>query len=171
MAINYSLTQRHNPADSTADPKVYALAQYTVKMSLEDFSQHIADHGSPFTRDVILGTLTAAVDCLREQLLSGIRVSLGDLGTFYVSLNSEGTDTAEEFTSKNIKKVKVNWSRGSRFTTLTDDATFQYVGTRKAQAAARKAEKEAIDNGTTADHDTEPGEETGGSGDGGGLQE
>ncbi len=169
MAINYSLTQRQNPQNAE-EKKVYALAQYTVKMSLEEFAEHIAQHGSVFGRDTIEGCLIAAVDCLREKLLDGARVSLGDLGTFYISLKSEGTETAEEFTSKNIKKCKVNWSRGSRFTTLTDDATYQYVGTREAQRAARKAEKEAIDNGSTADKDTEPGEETGGSGSGDGGQ-
>ncbi len=160
MAINYSLTQRQNPQNAE-EKKVYALAQYTTKMTLEDFADHIAQHGSVFGRDCIEGVLIAAVDCLREKLLDGARVSLGDLGTFYCSLKSNGTDTAEEFTSKDIEKCKVNWSRGSKFKTLTDDAEYQYVGTRAAQAAARKAEKEAIDNGTTADHDTEPGAQTG----------
>ncbi len=165
MAINYSLTQRQNPQNAE-EKKVYALAQYTTKMTLDDFAEHISMHGSTFGRDTISGVLIAAVDCLREKLLDGARVSLGDLGTFYISLNSEGTDTAEEFTAKNIKKCKVNWSRGSRFKTLTEDAEYQYVGTREAQRAARKAEKEAIDGTSTADKDTEPGDQTGGSGSG-----
>ncbi len=164
MAIQYSISKMKNPM--TGEEKVYAHAQMSEKWNLSKFAQHIADHGSPYTRDTVYGVLIAAVDCLREQLLNGNKVSLGDLGDFYVSLKSNGTETAEEFTSKNIIDVKAKYSKGTSLKNLKDDATFEFVGTRAAQQAARKAEKEAIDNGTTADKDTEPGEETGGSGDG-----
>ncbi len=40
------------------------------------------------------------------------------------------------------------------------------AATREAQEEAKKARKDELDNGSTADQDTEPGEETGGSGSG-----
>ncbi len=87
----------------------------------------------------------------------------------------EGERLAQDFTSSDITKVRVIWSRSKYFKDLLSEATFEYVATRTGQSQARRDEKamldEGYDTGDTADKDTEPGEETGGSGSGGGLQE
>ena len=59
------------------------------------------------------------------------------------------------FTTALIKKVKVRWEPSIEFEDLLKEATFEYVGTRKAQAEARKAEKELLNNMATI----QPGEE------------
>jgi len=146
MPINYSLSlQSSNPLDETAKKKVYAHAQYSSLMTLNEFAEHIASHGSCFDRATIAAVLTKAVDCLREQLLLGNKVQLGDLGAFYCSLCSRGADSAIDFVISNIKRVKVGWEPSSYFQDLIKEASFKYVGTREAQAAARKAEKEEIE--------------------------
>ncbi len=165
MAIKYSIAKRTNFVDGST--KVYPTTQLSSRMDLNEFSKHIAQHGSPYTRDTIVGVLTAMVDCLREKLLDGVKVTLGDLGSFSCSCKSKGTDTAEEFSAKDITSVNVTWQKGNPFKNIIDDAEFEYVTTREAQEEAKKARKDELDNGSTADQDTEPGEETGGSGSGG----
>jgi len=147
MAIPYSLSLRSsNPLDETAKKKVYATAQYHEVLSLEKFARHIADHGSCFSRATVQGVLTEAVDCLKEQLLLGNKVQLGEMGAFYVTLRSRGADSADEFnTQSNITNVLPHWERSNKFESLLSDAEFVYVGTREAQAEARKAEKTEID--------------------------
>jgi len=108
----------------------------TEKMSLDDFAEHISGHNSPFSKGVVKGILTDAVSCLREQLLEGKRICLGDLGTFSVELASEGARTTNEFSAQNIKEVNVRWSPGKKFKNLRDVATFQLVPNRTAQADA-----------------------------------
>jgi len=39
-----------------------------------------------------------AVDCMREQLLEGKKIRLGDLGDFSVSLTSKGVESADKLT-------------------------------------------------------------------------
>ena len=93
-----------------------------------------------------MAILYMAVDCMREQLLEGKKIRLGELGDFSVALSSKGAETAEKFCSQNIQRVTVCWEPGSEFRNLLADAEFNLVATRSAQAAVLKAIKEGKTN-------------------------
>ena len=134
-------------------------------MDINEFARHIQAHGSPFTRDVIIGVLTAAVDCLREQLVAGKKVNFGDMGSFYVSLRSEGADSADAFDPNvNIKSIYVHWERSEYFADLKGDPDlkWEYTLTHKAMAQAKKQEKQGVDEAIA-------GGSSGGSGNNGGY--
>ena len=124
----------------------FATAQYTEVMTIEKFARHIADHGTTYSRADIMAILYMAVDCMREQLLEGKKIRLGELGDFSLSLSSKGAETAEKFSSQNIQRVTVCWEPGSEFRNLLADAEFNLVATRSAQAAVLKAIKEGKTN-------------------------
>ena len=124
----------------------FATAQYTEVMGIEKFARHIADHGTTYSRADIMAILYMAVDCMREQLLEGKKIRLGELGDFSLSLSSKGAETAEKFSSQNIQRVAVCWEPGSEFRNLLADAEFNLVATRSAQAAVLKAIKEGKTN-------------------------
>ena len=124
----------------------FATAQYTEVMTIEKFARHIADHGTTYSRADIMAILYMAVDCMREQLLEGKKIRLGELGDFSVALSSKGAETAEKFSSQNIQRVTVCWEPGSEFRNLHADAEFNLVATRSAQAAVLKAIKEGKTN-------------------------
>ena len=124
----------------------FATAQYTEVMTIEKFARHIADHGTTYSRADIMAILYMAVDCMREQLLEGKKIRLGELGDFSLSLSSKGAETAEKFSSQNIQRVAVSWEPGSEFRNLLADAEFNLVATRSAQAAVLKAIKEGKTN-------------------------
>ena len=86
------------------------------------------------------------VDCMREQLLEGKKIRLGDLGDFSILLSSKGAEDADKFTAQNITDVKVQWEPGSEFKNLLADAEFNLVASRSAQAAVIKAIKEGKAN-------------------------
>ena len=87
-----------------------------------------------------------AVDCMREMLLEGKKIRLGDLGDFSILLASKGAETADKFTAQNITNVKVQWEPGQQFKNLLDDAEFNLVASRSAQAAVIKAIREGKTN-------------------------
>ena len=87
-----------------------------------------------------------AVDCMREMLLEGKKIRLGDLGDFSLLLGSKGAETADKFTAQNITQVKVQWEPGKEFKNLIDDAEFNLVASRSAQAAVLKAIREGKTN-------------------------
>jgi len=138
--INYSIMiMGTKPGTKKADiteTKAYGTAQVHEVLDLDDFCKHIADHNSPFSKGTVKGILTDAVSCLREMMLAGNKVVLGDLGSFHVELATEGADTTDEFNAQKIKAVNVCWTPGQEFKNLRDDAVFNLVPSRKAQADA-----------------------------------
>ena len=130
----------------TENQNAFAISQYTDVMTIEKFAKHITSHGSVYSRADISAILYMAVDCMREMLLEGKKIRLGDLGDFSLLLGSKGAETADKFTAQNITQVKVQWEPGKEFKNLLDDAEFNLVASRSAQAAVLKAIKEGKTN-------------------------
>ena len=89
----------------------------------------------------IKGVLADVACCLREQLLNGNKIQLDGLGTFGFTLSSQGAESLEKFTATNIKKINVIFTPDTDLEGLIDDAVFEPVASRVAQAAVLKAEK------------------------------
>ena len=138
--INYSVYMMPNPQKPELAPKAYAKPQAKEKMSFRSFIRHIADHGG-YTRGKVKGVLTDMCGCLVEMLLEGKKVSLDDLGEFWISFTSEGAKSCEDFTTDNIKSVNIVFSPGPDFENLIGKAEFMAVASRAAQTATLKAEK------------------------------
>ena len=148
----------------TEKKNAFAVSQYSDVMTIEKFAKHISSHGSVYSRADISAILYIAVDCMREQLLEGKKIRLGDLGDFSILLSSKGAEDADKFTAQNITDVKVQWEPG---------AEFNLVASRSAQAAVIKAIKEGkanvdISTPTTPDGGSNP---SGGTGSAGGNTE
>ena len=127
----------------TEKQNAFAISQYTDVMTIEKFAKHITSHGSVYSRADISAILYMAVDCMREMLLEGKKIRLGD---FSLLLGSKGAETADKFTAQNITNVKVQWEPGQQFKNLLEDAEFNLVASRSAQAAVIKAIKEGKTN-------------------------
>lgn len=135
------------PADAdlaliaTEVQRAYATAQYSEVMTIEQFAKHIATHGCVYSRADIAAILYMAVDCMREQLLEGKKIRLGDLGDFSVAITCNGAESAEKFNAQSITGLNVVWDCGTQFKNLLQDASFNLVATRSAQAKVIKAIK------------------------------
>ncbi len=140
--------------------KNFAVAQYAEVMTIEEFARHIATHGCVYSRADISAILYLAVDCMREQLLEGRKIRLGDLGDFSVTLSSKGAETTKRFNEDYITAVNVVWDCGEEFKNLLANAKFNFVPSRAAQAALIKAIKNGetiVDLGTGgSDEPTDP---------------
>ena len=169
MPINYSLGARvSNPNEENSPMLVYANAQYQEVINMEKLAAHISSHGSPFSKGTVQGLLTDCVSCIRENLLAGNKVTLGDLGSFYITLSSKGAESTEKFTVGLITKANVRWTPSNEFQSLLNEAEFRYVPTREKQAEARKEERESVDTkiGGPAEEDDNTGGGSDGSGEG-----
>lgn len=148
MAIKYSLSAGDvRPGKPELGKRIYARAQYNEIIDLPALARHIQEHGSPFTRDVIQGVLSAAVDCMREQLVAGNKVDFGDLGSFFVTLHGDSVDKAEDFNPYiHIKRVEAKWTPSVYFDNLKDDPAlkWEYTITRNEMAEAKKKAKQEV---------------------------
>ena len=134
-----------SPFSKDDTPKAYARNQVSEVWTLEKFSKHIADHNGVFSRGTVKGVLSDMCECLVEQLLNGNKIQLGELGTFGISINSEGAESIDKFTSKNIKEVRIIFTPGVDFENMIGRADFNMVASRAAQVATLKAEKAGED--------------------------
>ena len=170
--INQAKQEGKNPDQKDLDlvktekQNAFAISQYTDVMTIEKFAKHITSHGSVYSRADISAILYMAVDCMREMLLEGKKIRLGDLGDFSLLLGSKGAETADKFTAQNITQVKVQWEPGKEFKNLIDDAEFNLVASRSAQAAVLKAIR---DGKSTVDLNQPINPDGGDDGNGGGT--
>ena len=131
MAIPYSLALRlAKPGFPEKGNKTYPVAQYYQLLDLGKMAAHMAGHASKYSKGDIMAVTTELTSCIREQLLLGNKIQLGDLGAFSVTLISKGADNAESFSTSLIQKVKVHWEPSAEFTDLLNDCEFEFVGTR-----------------------------------------
>ena len=88
--INYSIaimgTKPGTKKAQITETKAYGIAQCTEVIDINEFANHIHNHGCVYGKGDIVGLLTIAVDCLREMMLAGKRVKLGALGDFQLTL-------------------------------------------------------------------------------------
>lgn len=138
MCINYSLgLKTATPGKKKPKRKVYATAQYTRVCDTQAIMQYVVKHTSVQDRGEVMSVVCAVVDCMKERLLDGDRIELGELGTFYCVIKGTGAETTEKFDPrKNIKGVSVNWRPGKAFRDLSRYAKYRLV-VRRATAAKR----------------------------------
>ena len=110
--------------------KTYARVVPTGTMDTDEICKHIAEHGTIYTSDIVKGVVEKFINCFEELLLAGNKLKLNGLGTFYLSVKSEGAETEKDFNpASNIKKVRVvflgDQAKSSEYATK--------VMTRKAQ--------------------------------------
>ena len=156
--IQYSVAMMANPMRPEDGMIAYSNLQLTGNIDINELASHITEHNSVFSKGTVVGVLTELSVCMRELILQGYKILLGEIGTFAPAISSDGAKTKDEFSATNIKAMGINFQPGEAFDNLRRDAQFQKTITRKAQAAALAAENEGK---TTADWtpEVEEGEE------------
>lgn len=123
---------------STAFGKTYGRLMHIDTLNTSDLCRHIMKHGTIFTPDVVKGVIERFVMCFEELLLEGNKIKLDGLGTFYLSINTEGVSDSDKFTANNVKALRIKFigdqCKESEYATkmLTSKAKFQSMGNESA---------------------------------------
>ena len=88
IAMEVNLRKNENQQNSGYG-KYYLEVARKPTLSLKGFAQHMVDHGSIYSRDVIEGVLKKITQCLPELIAQGISVQLEPLGTFSPSIKNK----------------------------------------------------------------------------------
>ena len=109
--IIYEVYQNQNE-HSRAFGKYYARVKYLESMNTRRLSNHIAEHGSIYTPDVVYGVMEKFRSCLLEMLLESKRVKIEGLGTFYATIECSkgGAVSKDKFNvQKNIEGLHIRF--------------------------------------------------------------
>ena len=108
--IYYRLKQNTNSKMPKCYGKWYAEMKHTETLNTRKMAQHISEHGSVYTSDVVMGVMEKFRTCLIEQLLESKKVKIDGLGTFYTTIEGEGVATPDDFSlQKNIKALHIRF--------------------------------------------------------------
>ena len=107
--LKYKMVTRINPQNKSEQPKWYAKAVQDRTIDFEDLVTHMSEHNSPYSRGVIHGVLTDMLDGVKELVLDGKSVRLGDLGLFSVGLKTSGAKSRDRWTvATHVQGVTLN---------------------------------------------------------------
>jgi predicted histone-like DNA-binding protein len=122
--MKYKVIEKSNPQKLDEPRKWYANPVKSGKITIKDLSKEIAGRSS-LTRGDIENVLSNCLDELPTFLKLGMSVSLGEFGTFRLSLSSEGVDNKKDFSSNNIKSVKVIFTPSTELKKSLEDIHFE----------------------------------------------
>ena len=96
--ILYEVKQNQNSYNA-AYGKWYAQIKSLETLNTRKLAQHISEHGSIYTPDVVYGVLEKFRSCLLEMLLNSKKVKIEGLGTFYCTLENKkkGAPNKEDY--------------------------------------------------------------------------
>ena len=83
----------------------YATVVTDREMNFEEFVDHISSHNSPYSRGTVHGVMMDMLDCLKELILDGKSVRLGDLGLFSIGMKSHGELTKEKVSAASVEDI------------------------------------------------------------------
>ena len=107
--LKYKVVSRINPQNKSEQPKWYGKAVQDRTIDFEGLVTHMSEHNSPYSRGVIHGVLTDMLDCVKELVLDGKSVRLGDLGLFTVGLKTSGAKSRDRWSvATHVQGVTLN---------------------------------------------------------------
>ncbi|MDB5270835.1 MAG: hypothetical protein JWP58_3875 [Hymenobacter sp.] len=137
MPIEYSLVERGNPTKPSEPKRLFAVAKTTGDTTTRALAKRISDISTVSTVDV-MAVLEGLFQALPGELTEGRIVRLGDFGSFYTTLKSEGASAEKDFNATLIGGVAVKFRPGKLFAQALQGAAFKRVA---ATATAAKAKK------------------------------
>ena len=147
--------------------KMYARVSYKQTMDLHDMAHHMAEHNTAFSEGLIVGVLTDFVKCVREMVLNGNTVKVGNLAIFKATVESNGLEVlydaqSDKVASATIGTLKEGDKTGAAVKTikllaqstgdftreeLKKDVKFSWTDKTKADIATAKGEPASSGSG------------------------
>ena len=81
-------------------------------LNTRKMANHISEHGSIYTPDVVFGVLEKFRSCMLEMLMNSRKVKIDGLGTFYCTIENQkgGAVSKEEFKPNvNLKALHIRF--------------------------------------------------------------
>ena len=160
MAKIFYLLKQNKVTSSKIYGKWFAQGKTIETLNTRKLANHISEHGSIYTPDVVFGVLEKFRSCLLEMLLESKRVKIDGLGIFFTTIENEkgGTARKEDFNpQKNLKALHIRF--------LPDQTTETNISSREFIKKAEFVNAEAFAGQLVED---EPSNGGNGSGSGSG---
>ncbi|WP_303013624.1 HU family DNA-binding protein [uncultured Bacteroides sp.] len=119
MAQKFVVIERRNPLKPKEPAKFYAMARSNRRVDTDEIIGRVSERSS-YSIGELKGCITEFLLEMKNQLMLGNIVLLGDMGSFRITLvTGNATETAEKFKAATcIKKSRVRFHPGSMLTDM-----------------------------------------------------
>ena len=124
--IKFKIMERVNPQAPLDPRKYYAFIKNQGVVNLRQLAKRISRESTISMMDT-MAVLEGLLQVIPDLLADGKIVRLGELGTFRVTISSEGVDTADDFNLTAIKGVNLIFRPGVEFRDHLSGFKFQKV--------------------------------------------
>ena len=131
--LKFKVIPRLNPRIPEAPPKYYAIGISQGEVDVRELAEQITAQSTVSTIDT-LAVLEALLKVIPRELSAGKIVRLGDLGSFRLTLSSEGSEQPEDFNASMIKGTKLHFRAGKLFRNVLK--TIDFIKVKTDQSAA-----------------------------------
>lgn len=121
--VKYHLIERVNPQDILGIRKHYAVVHNQGEINLRQLATRISRESTISMMDT-MAVLEGLLQVIPDTLIDGRIVKLGELGTFRLSISSDGVDDPDEFNSSMIKALNLRFRPGLLFREQLNKAKF-----------------------------------------------
>ena len=172
--IKYRKVKRTPQTGENAGKELwYATVVTDREMNFEEFVDHISSHNSPYSRGTVHGVMMDMLDCLKELILDGKSVRLGDLGLFSIGMKSHGELTKEKVSAASVEDIHLivrntrSWSN-SELKKLCKITAYDSYGTEGADGGGTNPGGGGTSGGTGSENTGQGGGSDSGTTGGGG---
>ena len=114
MSVKYNVIKHGKPGDPAAPKKYYPSAVASGKLNLRAVAKRAAEMSTVSTPDTV-AVIEALLSIILDEMGKGNVVNLGEFGSFWLKVKTEGAETPEGVTSSNITGVIPRFIPGKEF--------------------------------------------------------
>ncbi|UBD77414.1 HU family DNA-binding protein [Parabacteroides goldsteinii] len=128
MSVRYKLVLRKDLSKDAAEgaQKYYASVNSNGMMTFQQTCTAISAYSTASPGDVKV-VMDGLLFVLKEALLRGEVVQLGELGNFQINVGSSGTPTTEEFKASMIRKPRIVFRPSVSLKEILDKVSFERI--------------------------------------------
>ncbi|WP_321281745.1 HU family DNA-binding protein [Marinifilum fragile] len=105
--MKYRPIEKKNPQDRSQS-KFYVQPVRSGTWGRREIETYLVEK-TALSKAEARGVTITLVDFIKEELLKGNAIKVEGLGTFSIRVKSDGSDTADEVTAKNVKSVIISF--------------------------------------------------------------
>ena len=111
MPVKYIIVPHKIPSKPDQPVTYYPRLKSSGEVSLREIAEDIAAGSTVSTADT-MATIEGLLQKIPQYLAEGRIVRLGELGSFHLSIQAEGSDSPEKVNASKIKRNKLHFRAG-----------------------------------------------------------
>ncbi len=124
MSVKFNVVERGKPGDTQAPRKFYPSIVSSGKITEREVAKQASQRSTVSTADT-LAVLENFLSIISEELARGNIVELGEFGSFWLRIESDGADVKEATSASQITNILPRFTPGKEFQQALDTISFE----------------------------------------------